>query len=493
MTLHRLHNILFWILLACFLATTTSILFFTFGYRFSFERGIFVYTGSVTIKSNPRDVTILVDGEPLPENRISAVNRTLHLTGLRPGTHLLRIEAPGFRGWEKKITVRSGVSTEFWNVILPRESYERTELLRGGLLESFFSPRERRFAIATEEDGLTGVLVLDHSSLETVRVFESGNFIFDRESSENIEWSPDGDRLLIPLRGKEDGRRTVVTVDLRTLQATDWGTEANLTEIRDARWDPTDNRAFFALSEGRLVRIILEERDADDRVNILREKVTAYDLSGRTVYFLEAGSDAVFQAAIGGRKLEPETLRSTIFGAGGFASPKISVYDEKRVAVYDENGSGYLINDDGNLEPDRYSLGSGIRGVQFSDDGKKLLFYTTNEISVAFTRDWDMQPYRSSGDIVQIARFSAPVFQPKWSRDYEHILFAEGGEIRMAELDRRDRRNIVTVDRLGEDRTITQLLPDFGEGRIYTLSEDADGNAEFSFIEFPEPPGLFGQ
>jgi hypothetical protein len=491
MTLHQLHNTLFWVLLACFLTTTSSVLFFTFGYRFSFERGIFVYTGSVTIKSNPRDVDILVDGEPFPQSRISTVNRTLHLTGLRPGNHLLRVEAPGFRAWEKKITVRSGVSTEFWNIVLPRESYERTDLIEGGLLEAFFSPRERRFAIATEEEGKTKILVLDRSSLETSQVFESDEFLFDQGSTENIEWAPDGDKLLIPFRDSS-GRQTIVVVDLRTLQATDWGAEGELQELHDARWDPTDNRAFFALSEGRLLRIVPGARNPDERIRTLREHVGAYDLSGRTIYFLESGSDAVFRAALGGRELDPETLPIAIPNAGGFVNPKISVYDEKRVAIYNDAGSGYLINDDGGLEPEFLSLGSGIRGVQFSDDGKKLLFHTTNEISVAFTRDWDMQPYRASGDIVQIARFSHPVFQPKWSRDYEHVLFSIGGEIRMAELDRRDRRNIVTVDSQ-DDRDIIQLLPDFGEGRIYTLSETGDGDAILSFIEFPEPLGLFGQ
>jgi len=492
MTLHRLHNMLFWILFACFLGTTGTILFFTFGYRFSFERGIFVHTGSVTIKSNPRDVTVLLDGKPFPESLISDVNRTLHLTGLRPGNHLLRIESDGFVAWEKQITVRSGVSTEFWNIVLPRLSYERTDLLDGGLLEAFFSPRERKFAIATEENGLTRIIVLDRSSRKTESVFESDAFRFERDSAENIEWAPDGDRLLVPLRDR-NGRRTIVTVDLKTLETTDWAAEGAFPELRDARWDPTDNRAFFALSEGNLVRIVPEERDTEERVRILHRSVTAYDLSGWNAYFLRSESDSVFRSELGKREFEAEPVRTAVPGSGGFAAPDISVYDEKRIAVYDEGGSGYLINDDGGLEPELLPLGSGIRGVQFSDDGKKLLFYTENEISVLFARDWDMQPAHESGDIVQIARFSFPISQPKWSRDYEHVLFAENGAIRMAELDRRDRRNIVSITSFGEDAEIVQLLPDFGEGRLYILSGQHAGKAVLSYIEFPEPTGIFGQ
>jgi len=64
MNLDRLHKLVFWAFLVLFLATSASILFFTFGYRFSFDRGIFIYTGSVTIKSNPRAVGISLDGSP---------------------------------------------------------------------------------------------------------------------------------------------------------------------------------------------------------------------------------------------------------------------------------------------------------------------------------------------------------------------------------------------------------------------------------------------
>lgn len=492
MTLHRLHNTLFWILLVCFIVTTGTILFFTFGYRFSFERGIFVYTGSITIKSNPRDVDIIVDGEPFPENRISTVNRTLHLTGLRPGSHMLRVEAPGFRPWEKQVTIRSGVSTEFWNIVLPRDTHERTDLLEGGLLEVFFSPRERRFAVVAEEEGLTRILVLDRSSGESEEIFSTDAFVFEEEAPENIEWSPDGDQLLVPLRSR-DGTRTIFTINLRTLEPIDWGAESGFAGLHSARWDPMDNRAFFALSDGKLLRITPEETEMAQRIQKLRERVMTYDLSGRTIYLLESGSDTLLSAPLGRQTLETEPLLPSIPRAGTFTSPKISVYDEKRIAVYNQDGSGYLINDDDGLEPELHSLGSGLRGVQFSDDGKKLLFYTTNEISVIFTRDWDMQPARESGEVIQIARFSSPIFQPKWSRDYEHVLFAEDGDIRMAELDRRDRRNIVTIDSQGADRQITQLLPDFGEGRIYTLVRDGQDRSTLSFIEFPEPIGFFGQ
>lgn len=489
--LHRLHNVLFWILLAGFLVTTSTVLFFTFGYRFSFERGIFVYTGSVTIKSNPRDVRILVDGESVPENRVSTVNRSLHVTGLRPGNHLMRIEADGFVPWEKRVTVRSGVSVEFWNIVLPRETYDRTTLLGGNLSRIFPAPFERRFAITTETDGETRVLVMEKSSGDIREVFSDPDRVCDPDSRENIEWSHDGKRLLVPLRERDGNGRTLAVVDLETGTSVLFDGLSALPEPRNARWDPANIGSFLALSGDTLFRVDPDAENPDDAVTTLDGRVRTYDLSGREIYFLRHGEDSVFHADLGRRETAPESVPTPIPGISEFRNPKLAVYDEKRIAVYDIDGSGYFLNDDGGVAPRVISLGSGIRGAQFSDDGKKFLFFTGNEISVVFTRDWEEQPYRESGDIVQVARFSADVSHPQWTEDYEHVLFAARDGIKLAELDRRDRRNIVTVIPF-TDETTTQLLSDFGDDRIYLISGHGDADRKsLSFIRFPEPLGFF--
>lgn len=489
--LHRLHNILFWVLLLGFLVTTATVLFFTFGYRFSFERGIFVYTGSVTIKSNPRDVDVLIDGEPVPSRRISTVNRSLHITGLRPGNHLLRIEADGFVPWEKRVTIRSGVSAEFWNIVLPRESYEQTTMLGGDLVKAFSAPFEKRFAVVAETDGATRVLILDKASGDVREVLSDTGLIFDPSAGENIEWSPDGKRLLVPLRGRNGNGRTVVVVDLESGESVPFEGLSDRPDPRNARWDPSDSDAFLVLSGSELLRIVPTAKDPEGRVTVLADRVRTYDLSGRMAYFLRPGEDSVFRADLSRREMSPETVPTPIPGISGFRSPKLAVYDAKRIAVYDLGGAGFFLNDDEDIAPRIISLGSGIRGAQFSDDGKKFLFFTGNEISVVFTRDWEEQPYRKSGDIVQVARFSADVSDPQWTEDYEHVLFAAKDGVKLAELDHRDRRNIVTVIPF-EDEKSSQLLSDFGDDRIYLISGHGDSDRKsLSFIRFPEPLGIF--
>ncbi|HFC77045.1 MAG TPA: carboxypeptidase regulatory-like domain-containing protein, partial [Candidatus Moranbacteria bacterium] len=111
-------RIFFWILVISFLATAPAIVFYTMGYRFSMERGIFVYSGSITLKPTPREVNVFIDDKQVSKGVINFLNYSYHIDGLTPGAHSLRVEAPGYYEWFKKVHIHSGLSSEFWNIFL---------------------------------------------------------------------------------------------------------------------------------------------------------------------------------------------------------------------------------------------------------------------------------------------------------------------------------------------------------------------------------------
>lgn len=494
MSLNRLHLVVFWIFLLLFLATSISVLFFTFGYRFSFDRGIFIYTGSVTIKSNPRAVNISLDGDPVSTDMLHNINQTTHVTGISPGEHRLRIEADGFQSWEKKVVVQSGISTEFWNILLPRSSYETTSLSEGPIVKVFPSSTRKYFAELDEHDGETTLTVIERKTGTAKQVFSNRDYRFDTEDGRNVEWSKDEDSLLIPLRSWTNGDRAVFIVDQQT------GIAANLRDItsvpdpENPRWHPDNDGTFFVFSHDSLILVRPDEKNIADRSMVVTSNISAYDLTSRYAAVLDRVTGAVSGIPFGlAADTKPDEITQPIPDVEHFSKPYITVYDEKRIAIYDRHGKGFLWNDDGKLEPSLIPLGAGIEGVQFSDDGKKLLFFTKNDISVAFTRDWDVQPARKDGEILQVARFSTPFSEAQWSKDYEHVLFALGSELKIAELDNRDRRNIDTIIPQS-DRTLRQVIPLPAENELYTVSKTESGDSlTLSFIRFPEPVGIFGQ
>jgi hypothetical protein len=494
MNLNRLHSLVFWIFLLLFLATSASVLFFTFGYRFSFNRGIFVYTGSITVKSNPRTANISLDGEPVLNDMLHNINQTSHITGVAPGEHRIRIEADGFQPWEKKVVVQSGISTEFWNILLPRSSYETTGLFEGPIMKVFPSSTRKYFSTLGERDGETTLTVIERKTGLSTQIFSSRDYRFDPDDGRNVEWSKDEDSFLIPLRLRTSNERTVFIVDRLTRTATNLRDIASVPDPENPRWHPDNDGTFFVFSQGSLLLVRPEMKTAEDRTLIVASDILAYDLSGQYATVLEREDGSIARIPFGApNNTKPESVTGPIPGADHFQKPFLTSYDDKRIALFDRHGSGFLWNDDGELEPSLISIGSGIEGVQFSDDGKKLLFFTRDEVSVAFTRDWDVQPSRKKGEILQVTRFSSPLSEVQWSKDYEHVLFTLGSELKMVELDNRDRRNIDTIIPQSE-RTLRQVIPLPSENELYTVSQpESSDMTTLSFIRFPEPVGIFGQ
>jgi hypothetical protein len=490
----RLHGPVFWLFLTGFLVTVSTVLFFTLGYRFSFDRGIFIYTGSITIKSVPRTVTVTLDGEPIPSGMIHDINQTIHVTGVLPGEHLIRIEADGFLPWEKNVIIQSGISTEFWNILLPRTSYAPELVAEGDFMRVFHSSTRRYLATVGERDDETAITLLERATGISKRVFSIREYRFAPEDGLNIEWSKDENALLIPLRSRENGSQTVFLFDLLHDIATDLGKIPDVKEPRNPRWHPDTDGTFFVLSGNTLLRILPGETAADAKMTVVAEHISAYDLTGRFIATLDSATGTVSKLpldATGETKAEPMTEPRPEFS--GFRNPTLTLYDEKRVVVFDLGGGGTLLNDTGGITATTVPLGSDIRGIQFSDDGKKLLVFTGHEISVVFTRDRDVQPTRKAGDTVQIARFSSEVSEVRWEKSYEHILFVVGNELKTAELDSRGKRNIGTI--LPDSGTVIRQVIAFpADDELYILSENAEnGTMYISSVRFPEPTGLFGR
>lgn len=493
MRFDRLRVFLSITLVTLFFVTAFSVLFFSFGYRFNFDRGIFIHTGSITIKSNPKDVRILIDGKDVPSGLINIINQSYHITGLRPGEHFLRIEADGYRSWEKKVTIQSGISTEFWNILLIRNTYPVTETASGKFQKIFPSPEQRYLALVSNVDESVAVDVLEKGTGEVTRIASLSGYHFDTESHENIEWMEDGSTFLLPIRNIENvseifiiDRESGASTNVRELVSSE-------ETLRMARWHPRSDGSFFALSGTSLWLVHPDEPDTDKRVTVVETGISAYDLSEKFIYLLDQTTGTIRTLDIGNEGgTEPQDLTKPIPEVASMEKPVLNAYDEKRVAIYDPRGDGFLWNDIGGIEPIVSRLGGDIRSIQFSNDGKKILFSDGNQISVMFVRDWDTQPIRKVGESIQIARFSVPFSSVQWSKSYEHALFSIGADVRIAELDHRDRRQMDTLLSF-PDRTVIQILPSFDENlAIFLVRDQATDDSHIYSVAFPESTGIFG-
>jgi len=478
-------KIFFWLLALFFIFTALLVIFYTLGYRFNFKRGIFVYTGAVTVKSIPKKVSIFIDDEPISNKRTNYLNNSYHVNGIKPQSHLIEARADGYTTWFKKAAVHSGVSTEFWNVLLTKENYSPEKYSAYGIEKFFISPKGKKIAYTQNEkdSGEFLVKMLDIETGLSENIFSSLEYKFSADDTENIEWSPQARKIIIPVQ--EEGGKYYFIIDIENKQAVNFKDIVPKKEMRDVRWDPSSKDFLFYLAEKNLHRLNLKNPEEN---NILAQNIAGYDLSSSDIFYLQSDNGIIYKADLKNGKSEKQITASPINGAenDGF---RVIAYDEKRIAVISNDKKLYVYNDGDNEKYFNQPAGE-ILGVQFSNDGKKLLYWTAREIFVYFTRDWDVQPARMENETKLITRFSRDIKNIQWSKKYEHIILSAENVIKIIELDRRDHRNTMDIVKLNGDNS--QVIANFSENKLYFT----DTNESFSnlySIEFPDKNGFLGR
>lgn len=476
-----------WIFLSVvflFGVTAPLVLFFAFGYRYSFERGIFIFSGSITVKTIPETVSIEVDGEPIPKKRLGLLNNSIHITGLIPGEHTLRITAPGYLPWEKRVIIESGVSREFWNVILPHTDYPKDTLADTNTTERVYPhPSDpSRFALAKRVGDEISITLLNTQTREAKQIFSLPKSTFDIFNEENLEWSwfENGRFLLVPIRTQETVQHYVIDTTTGTFFTLE--ERAALTNITLARWETKKVNQVIFLAGTTLYRLPL---NTGGELEFINEHVMTYTLSNDNVFLVTA--DGQIWQEKGDRFL---TINQGLTPTAKQSPLRLNIYDQTHFALLELSGDRKLFlfypqPETGILTVKE--VGQMIKSMQFSDDGKKLLFFSNNEIGVVFTNNWEVQPRREAGDIVQVARFSEPIANVLWTENYEHIIFSVGSTVKFIELDGRDQRFIGNLQTLLAPPT--QIIPIFSQNRLYFIVPGYD----ITSIVFPEPQGLFGQ
>lgn len=474
-----LKKIFFWTLVVFFLITAPLVIFYSLGYRFNTQRGIFIYTGSLTIKSNPLNVEIFVD-QKSESKSLNRINNSYHIGGIKPGEHLIEVKAPGFNSWVKKITVTSGTSTEFWNVVLTKDNYEKNEYSAPGIENFFFDPGKKLMAYTQKKEGEFLVNVLDVDSNESENVFNSRECDFTNDKKENIEWSPQSKKIIIPTT--KDGAKNYFLVNVKNKETFNLKDLAKVEKMEKVRWDQENKDFIYYISDGNLYHLDTTEAEKN---SIIAKNIASYDLSSGYVYYFQLSSGIIYRTNSDGTS-SPEQITTSAPDKMDDSSYQITIYDKKRIAILNKSGDLYIHNVG---EKNSYfkNIGSGIYEIQFSDDGKKMLYYSNWEISVYFTRDWDVQPWRSENEQKEIIRFSEKIENVQWAKKYEHVIFSVGGKIKITEIDNRSQNNISDVISLDNDKT--KLVCDFGEDKIYFTNKNNEENGLYS-ITFPEIEGI---
>ena len=159
-----------------------------------------------------------------------------------------------------------------------------------------------------------------------------------------------------------------------------------------------------------------------------------YAVADQDIYFVQKSDYLLYKSNLDGSSKQP------LSEAALPKEKEYQIFAGPQPAVLADDNKLYLSNEDNIFE----LIALDVIDAQFAHDNKKLLYLNQNEIWVMYLEEIQTQPYHLKDDKELITRLSKPISKALWySATNEHIIFSVNGHIKVAELDGRDKRNIV--------------------------------------------------
>lgn len=480
-------RIFFWTLFVSYFCITGIVLFFVFGYEHDFGQKIFVHTGTLTIKTNPKNISLKIDEKEPKSRLINVINDSYFIIGLRPKKHTLTVFADGFKPWHKEINIHSGISTEFWNIVLLRKNYERTYFTLNNIDRFFPAPDENIFA-STHQLGKTLVVhVFNTKEDKSTNTFIFPQTIFTKNKYENIEWSPDNKQLIIPLIHIEDSiQKDYVVSYLNSNESYQLSDFIDETDLKSVRWDPEEKDAIYFIAQNTLFHLNLTFNDETLKPTIIAKKVLSYDFADDGIYIFNTQKELLYNRDKKSKDFKVLTTFNTPTADDDY---RLIAYDNHRVVLINDTKKVlYIYNKDKDKVYTK-EINKNIIGAHFSDDGKKLIFYSPFEIFLYSTREWNTQPVRAENKIQSIIRFSQKLDNVHFAKDYEHVIYTIGNDIKITELDYRGSRITDTIISLDEKETT--IINKHKMNKLFFIDSTDKSKRQLQSITFPEKETLF--
>ncbi len=207
----------------------------------------------------------------------------------------------------------------------------------------------------------------------------------------------------------------------------------------------------------------LLKTDQDKQNEILAAQIASttagWRLKDTDVYFISKDNFELYKKnlnATDASQLSKESLPADSY--------RLYINDPNYILTLASNGTLYLLNRDTNLFE---KIDQNVRGAVTSNDNKKGVYWTDNEIWVYYLNDILIQPYKTKGDKEFITRYAQKISQAIFYPNNEYIAFVVGDQIKITELDGRDQRNTIDFIQLMNP----QISFDQNSGYFYYMSE----------------------
>lgn len=404
----RIRKILFLICLIIFLLAAPIIILYFQGYRFDFEKKSLTQTGGLFLKVIPKQVKIYIE-DKLVQKTDWFFGSTL-IENLLPKKYKIEIKKEGFYPWEKTLEIREKEVTEVKNIVLFPENLD-FQILTKNLKIFWVSPDGKEMVLFEKGETDWALKLYDLEKNIKSHLIEERDISSKGADLLNLEFSGDGKEIYLNIGMGEEER--VFTLNLEK-------TPPSLSE-----------KKIPPLSE-----------------NI----IASQNFNGKNYYLDSFGH--LFKNG--------EKLTKNPFSIKAETEYQLNIFSDYIFLREGENL--YLFNVDSGLFEKFFEK---IRDSKISPDNKKLVFFSDSEIWVLFLKEKWGQPTKKAGEKLLITRLSEKIGDVFWL-DSNYLIFNNGDKIRIAEVDDRDRINIINIAEFNNPK----LFFNTNDKKLYIFSDE---------------------
>jgi len=413
----RIRKILFLICLIIFLLTAPLIILYFQGYRFDFEKKSFTQTGGFFLKAIPKQVEIYLDGKLV--QKTDWLFGSALIENLLPKKYKIEVKKENFYSWEKTLEMKEKEVIEVKNIVLFAKDLN-FQILTKNVKDFWFSPDGKEVVLLEEPQEGWALKLYDLEKQVKSHLLDEKDISQKGPDFLSLEWAPDSKEIDLRVGLKEEER-------------------------------------VFALNLEKIPLTLSEKKITPLSENI----IASQDFNGKTYYldslgYLFKGEEKLSQSPF---LIRPETKY------------QLNIFSDYIFLEEDENL--YLFNtEQGSFE----KFFENLRDLKISPDNKKLVFFSDSEIWVLFLKEkWD-QPTKKAGEKLLITRLSEKIGDVFWLNS-NYLIFKAGDKIRIAEIDDRDRINIIEIAEFNNPKIFFEK----NDRKLYILT---DGNFYASAILF---------
>ncbi len=463
----RTRRFLYSFFIAIFFMAAPPLILYTAGYRYDFEYGRVVETGSLVVKSSPENATIYLNGEEHSQKTPTIINTIL------PGKINLAIAKEGYHTWEKTITIEPRVSA-FEERIHLYPITEPEARISNSITSYWWNTKQDKLLYSTAEGQLRLFNTLNEKDTLVANI--------TKDELTDVSWSPHVDQFLFGRISQQLNEYYVVDVTAQTT-VTPLHTFSK-EPLHNVRWDPTTDHTVYALSDTALVRIpfILQVVRT-----VYEGDVTDYLIEEKRTIIIEKDPLLETQVVRWFMNNDQNTLHIfPEFTIDGEATLQ-STYSH-RIAVHNHITQQLTVLDpsiQNTSAVPRFESIPRVTSALWSTDGS-LLVYTDGYgvYKQSFIAPLTVVPTNQTSTLV--TRYSQPITALSWTHDTFHIAYMVDHTLRIAELGTaEDPRNTILISDIENAHMLQYVHKDTSlyyignEGMLYALPLTLDDSRSF--------------